>query len=78
MTKPPTVTAAYAMIRVLRKRAQKGDGERIAQLEKLIADEKEKAALLDIDKFFGSAPDPQLHADARDLGAQLASQRAKK
>lgn len=50
--KAPTVTEAYAMIRVLKNRNAKGDGEKIAQLEKIIEEAKEKKALLDIDKFF--------------------------
>lgn len=51
--KAPSITQAYAMIRVLKERAAKGDGEKIAQLEKLIAEEKAKKAQVDIDKFFG-------------------------
>lgn len=50
--KAPTVTEAYAMIRVLKKRNQKGDGEKIAQLQQLIEAEKDKAATLAIDKYF--------------------------
>lgn len=50
--KAPSITQAYAMIRVLKERAGKGDGEKIAQLEKIIAEDKNKKALLDVDKFF--------------------------
>lgn len=42
------------MIRVLKARGAKGDGEKIKQLEDLIADEKNKKALLDVDKYFNS------------------------
>lgn len=52
----PTVTQAYAMIRLLKKRAAVGDGDKIRQLEQLIAEEKDKEALLAIDRFFGSEP----------------------
>lgn len=52
--KAPTVSQAYAMIRALKQRGAKGDGEKIAQLENIIREEKQKAALLDVDKFFGS------------------------
>lgn len=52
--KAPTVTQAYAMIRALKNRGQKGDGEKIAQLEKVILEQKQKQALLDVDKYFGS------------------------
>lgn len=52
--KAPTVTQAYAMIRVLKNRNEKGDGQKIAELEKIIADAKNKQALLDVDKYFGS------------------------
>lgn len=41
------------MIRALKNRNEKGDGQKIAALEKLIAEAKQKEALLDIDKFFG-------------------------
>lgn len=50
--KPPTVTQAYAMIRLLKKRAAPGDGERIEELKTLIALEKDKAAQLSLDAFF--------------------------
>lgn len=52
--KAPSVSEAYAMIRVLKDRNAKGDGEKIAALEKIIADEKTKTALLAIDKYFGT------------------------
>lgn len=48
----PSVTEAYAMIRVLKKRAAKGDGETIAELQKIIDEDRHKKALLDLDKFF--------------------------
>lgn len=48
----PSVTEAYAMIRALKKRNEKGDGAKIAQLETLIAEAKDKKALLAIDKYF--------------------------
>lgn len=50
--KHPTVTQAYAMIRALKKRAAKGDGEKITQLQALIHEQKNKDALLDLEKFF--------------------------
>lgn len=48
----PSVTQAYAMIRVLKKRAAKGDGEKIAELQQIIDEDRDKRALLDLDKFF--------------------------
>lgn len=48
----PTVTRAYAMIRVLKKRGAKGDGEKIAELQQIIDEEREKGALHDLDKCF--------------------------
>lgn len=54
--KAPTITQAYAMIRALKKRAAKGDGEIIQQLEVLIEQEKNKEALLDVEKFFPKKP----------------------
>lgn len=56
MSKGPTVTQAYAMIRALKKRGAPGDGEKIKILEEQIEAEKEKQALLDIDKFFTDPP----------------------
>lgn len=50
--KPPSVTQAYAMIRFLKKRAAKGDGDKIAQLESQISEIREKQAALDVDKYF--------------------------
>lgn len=50
--KPPSITQAYAMIRVLKKRNAKGDGEKIAQLEKLIEEARDKQATLDVEKYF--------------------------
>lgn len=50
--KSPSVTQAYAMIRALKKRAAKGDAEKIKQLEDTIAEIRDKAALLDLDRFF--------------------------
>lgn len=50
--KAPTVTDAYAMIRFLRKRAQKGDGEKIKQLEVIIAEARDRAATIAVDSFF--------------------------
>lgn len=52
----PTVTQAYAMIRFLKKRGAQGDGAKIQELEQLIAAAKEKAAELDVDRFFSSSP----------------------
>lgn len=54
--KQPTVTQAYAMIRLLKKRATKGDADRIKQLEELIALERDRAAQLDLDRFFSGDP----------------------
>lgn len=48
----PSVTQAYAMIRVLKKRGAKGDGEKIAELQQIIDEDRDKKALLDLDKFF--------------------------
>lgn len=48
----PSVTQAYAMIRVLKKRGAKGDGEKIAELQAIIDEDRDKKALLDLDKFF--------------------------
>lgn len=50
--KGPTASEAYAMIRLLKKRAAKGDGEKIAELQAIIDAEREKKAQLDLDKFF--------------------------
>lgn len=50
--KPPTVTQAYAMIRLLKKRAAPGDGDRIRELTEIISLEKDKAAQLELDRFF--------------------------
>lgn len=44
------------MIRALKARAAKGDAEKIDQLEQLIAADKNKAALLAIDKYFQDPP----------------------
>lgn len=52
MTKAPTVTEAYAMIRALKARGEKGDAAKIEQLKATIEDAKSKKALLDIDKYF--------------------------
>lgn len=52
----PSVTEAYAMIRALKKRAAKGDADKIHQLEQLIQEAKLKQAQLAIDKYF---PDPK-------------------
>lgn len=54
--KQPTVTQAYAMIRLLKKRYAKGDTEKIKQLEELIALERDRAAQLDLDRFFSGDP----------------------
>lgn len=43
------------MIRALKARGAKGDGEKIKQLEQLIAETKQKQALLDIDAYFPSS-----------------------
>lgn len=52
--KPPTVTEAYAMIRLLKQRAGKGDADRIAQLTAIIKEAMEKEAQLNLDKYFPS------------------------
>lgn len=54
--KQPTVSEAYAMIRLLKKRAAAGDGEKIQQLEQLIAEARDKTAQLALDRFFSSEP----------------------
>lgn len=51
-----TVTTAYAMIRALKKRGAKGDGEKIAELQSFIEAEKDKTALLDVEKYFSNQP----------------------
>lgn len=51
--KAPTVDDAYKMIRLLKKRAAKGDGEKIAELQKIIDEANDKKAALMLDKFFG-------------------------
>lgn len=48
----PSVTQAYAIIRLLKKRAAKGDAAKIEELKKLIEAEKDKKAQLDLDAFF--------------------------
>lgn len=50
--KPPSISQAYAMIRLLKKRAAKGDGEKIAQLETLITEARDKEAALAVEKYF--------------------------
>lgn len=50
--KAPTVAKAYAMIRLLQKRAQTGDAEKIAELRALIEEERTKQATLDLETFF--------------------------
>lgn len=50
--KGPTASEAYAMIRVLKKRGAKGDGEKITQLRAIIEEARDKEALLNVDKFF--------------------------
>lgn len=50
--KAPTVTEAYNMIRVLKKRGAKGDGQKIEQLKVIIQEAKDKEALLLVDKYF--------------------------
>lgn len=50
--KAPTASEAYAMIRVLKKRGAPGDGEKVAQLQAIIDEARDKAALLNVDKFF--------------------------
>lgn len=42
------------MIRLLKRRAAKGDAEKIKQLEDQIAEARDRAAALDIDRFFPS------------------------
>lgn len=50
--KQPTITEAYAMLRILRKRGEKGDQQKIASLQTIIDEEKEKKARLDLEKYF--------------------------
>lgn len=52
MPKQPTVTEAYAMIRILRKRGEKGDAKKIEALQLIIDEAKNKKAQLDLDKYF--------------------------
>lgn len=53
--KQPTVTQAYAMIRALKKRAAKGDAEKIKALQDIIDEQRNREALLDLERFFPSA-----------------------
>lgn len=48
----PSVSEAYTMIRLLKKRALKGDADKIRQLELIIAEAKDKAAALALERFF--------------------------
>lgn len=50
--KAPTVTSAYAMIRFLKTRGEKGDATKIVELQKIIDDAKLKQAALDVEKYF--------------------------
>lgn len=50
--KEPSATQAYSMIRFLKKRAEKGDALKIAELQKIIDAAKDKQAQLDVDKYF--------------------------
>lgn len=50
--KQPSVTQAYAMIRLLKKRAAKGDALKIQELQNLIQAEKDKKAQIDLETFF--------------------------
>lgn len=52
----PSVSEAYAMIRVLKKRAQPGDAQKIESLQKIIDDTRSAKAQLDLDRFFSEAP----------------------
>lgn len=54
----PTVTEAYAMIRVLKKRNEKGDAQKIEQLQQVIEEAKVSSAQLAIDKYFPDPPAP--------------------
>lgn len=54
--KQPTVSECYAIIRLLKKRAQPGDGEKIQQLEQQILEAREKVAQLALDRFFSDEP----------------------
>lgn len=50
--KGPTPSDAYAMIRFLKTRNEKGDVAKIAELEKLIEEAKLKKAARDVEKYF--------------------------
>lgn len=50
--KQPTITEAYAMLRILKKRGAKGDGEKAAQLQTIIDEAKDKKAQGDLEKYF--------------------------
>lgn len=52
----PSATEAYAMIRLLRKRAQPGDAQKIEALRRIIDDVRSAKAQLDLDRFFSSDP----------------------
>lgn len=52
--KQPTVTEAYAMLRILKKRGEKGDQAKITSLQEIIDTEKDKKARLDLEKYFPS------------------------
>lgn len=51
-----TVTEAYAMIRVLKKRNEKGDAQKIEQLQQVIQEAKVASGQLAIDKYFPEPP----------------------
>lgn len=50
--KQPTMTEAYAMLRILKKRAEKGDQQKIAALQTIIDEAKDKKAQGDLEKYF--------------------------
>lgn len=54
--KEPTITEAYAMLRILRKRGEKGDGQKITMLQDIIDKAKDKRAQGDLEKYFPGKP----------------------
>lgn len=50
--KRPTITEAYAMLRILKKRNEKGDAQKIAALQLIIDEAKDNKAQGDLDKYF--------------------------
>lgn len=50
--KQPTITEAYAMLRILKKRGEKGDAQKAAALQTIIDEAKDQKAKADLEKYF--------------------------